>query len=539
MSLTSPVAIAVVALFVPIAGQQSHEHGGAEKLGTVRFSNSCTAAAQPAFGRAMALLHSFEFGPAIESFTAAGTADHGCAIAYWGIALSQWGNPFAAGIKTPAQLGAGRAAIVRAREIGAKTERERDYIAAADRLYGDFENIDQPTRLRAYRDAMAGLAGRYADDPEASAFYAVALVASNDPTDRTYANLLKAGAILERLAPAQPDHPGFVHYIIHAYDVPPLAPKAVDAARRYAKIAPSAPHALHMPSHTFTRLGYWQDSIDTNIASADAARREGAPAEELHAMDYQAYAYLQLAQDGAARRLSDALPAISARFDPSRSGSAAPGSAGMFALAAIPARYSLERGAWAEAVRLELHASRFPQADAITWFARGLGAARTGDLKTARSAIDALQQLEDQLTKAGESYWAEQVAIQRLGVSAWTALKDGRADEALATMRSAADREDRTEKSAVTPGPIAPARELLGYMLIETKQPAAALEAFDITLAKEPNRYRALAGALEAARLSGNKTAERKYVQPLLTLTSKADVPGRPEIAALRAGARQ
>jgi hypothetical protein len=256
-------------------------------------------------------------------------------------------------------------------------------------------------------------------------------------------------------------------------------------------------------------------------------------------MDYQAYAYLQLAQDGAARRLSDALPAISARFDPSRSGSAAPGSAGMFALAAIPARYSLERGAWAEAVRLELHASRFPQADAITWFARGLGAARTGDLKTARSAIDALQQLEDQLTKAGESYWAEQVAIQRLGVSAWTALKDGRADEALATMRSAADREDRTEKSAVTPGPIAPARELLGYMLIETKQPAAALEAFDITLAKEPNRYRALAGALEAARLSGNKTAERKYVQPLLTLTSKADVPGRPEIAALRAGARQ
>jgi hypothetical protein len=538
MSFTSQVAIAVVALFVQISAQQSHEHGGAEKLGTVRFSNSCTAEAQPAFGRAMALLHSFEFAPAIESFTAAGKADPGCAIASWGIALSRWGNPFAAGIKTPAQLEAGRAAIVRAREIGAKTERERDYVSAADRLYADFEKIDQPTRLRAYRDAMAGLASRYADDPEASAFYAVALVASNDPTDRTYANLLKAGAILERLAPAQPDHPGFVHYIIHAYDVPPLAPKAVDAARRYAKIAPSAPHALHMPSHTFTRLGYWQDSIDTNIASAAAARREGAPAEELHAMDYQAYAYLQLAQDGAVRRLADALPGISARFDPTRPGSAAPGSAGAFALAAIPARYALERGAWAEAAGLELHASRFPQADAITWFARGLGAARTGDLKTARSAIDALQQLEEQLTKAGESYWAEQVAIQRLGVSAWTALNDGRADEALTTMRSAADREDRTEKSAVTPGPIAPARELLGYMLIETKHPAAALEAFDITLAKEPNRYRALAGALEAARLSGGKTAERKYFQPLLTLTSKADVPGRPELAALKKGVR-
>jgi hypothetical protein len=294
-----------------------------------------------------------------------------------------------------------------------------------------------------------------------------------------------------------------------------------------------------MPSHTFTRLGYWQDSIETNIASAAAARKEDAPAEELHAMDYQAYAYLQLAQDRAARRLADALPAISARFDPSRPGSAAPGSAGVFALAAIPARYALERGAWAEAVTLELHASRFPHADAITWFARGLGAARMGDLQVARSSIDALQRLEDQLTKAGESYWAEQVAIQRLGVSAWTAFKDGRTDEGLATMRSAADREDRTEKAAVTPGPIAPARELLGYMLIAAKRPADALAAFDITLTKEPNRYRALAGALEAARLTGNKAAERKYLKPLVTLTSKADVPGRPEIAALKAGAGQ
>jgi tetratricopeptide (TPR) repeat protein len=539
MSLIFPVAIALVALFVPISAQQAHEHGGPEKLGTVRFTTSCTAAAQPAFARGMALLHSFEFAPAIESFTAAGTADPGCAIAYWGIALSHWGNPFAAGIKTPAQLEAGRTAIVRAREIGAKTERERDYVAAADRLYADFEKVDQPTRLRAYRDAMAGLAARYADDPEASAFYAVALVASNDPTDRTYANLLKAGVILERLAPTQPDHPGFVHYIIHAYDVPPLASKAVDAARRYAKIAPSAPHALHMPSHTFTRLGYWQDSIDTNIASANVARRDGSTAEELHAMDYQAYAYLQMAQDRAARRLTDALSEISARFDPTRAGSAAPGSAGAFALAAIPARYALERGAWDEAVKLELHSSRFPQADAITWFARGLGAARTGDLQTARAAIEALQQLEAQLTKAGESYWAEQVAIQRLGVSAWTSLKDGRTDEALTTMRSAADREDRTEKNAVTPGPIAPARELLGYMLIETKRPTDALAAFDITLTKEPNRYRALAGALEAARLSGSKVPGRKYVDTFLTLTAKADVPGRPEIAALKKGARQ
>ena len=535
----SPLLLSAAVLFAPASQQQAHEHGGPEKLGTVRFANSCAQTAQPAFGRAMALLHSFEFAPAIESFTAAGTADPGCAIASWGIALSRWGNPFAAGIKTPAQLEAGRAAAARARSIGGKTDRERDYITAVARLFTDFETIDQGTRLRAYRDAMADLAARYADDPEASAFYAVALIAANDPTDRSYANLLKAGAILERLAPTQPDHPGFVHYIIHAYDVPPLAPKAVEAARSYAKIAPSAPHALHMPSHTFTRLGYWQDSIDTNIASAAAARREGSTAEELHAMDYQAYAYLQLAQDRAARGLVGALPEVAARFNPSNAGAAAPGSAGAFALAAIPARYALERQAWSEAVALELRPSRFPHADAMTWFARGLGAAHTGNLPLARSAIDQLQQLEAQLAKAGETYWAEQVAIQRLGVSAWTALKEGRTDEALAAMRSAADREDRTEKNAVTPGPLAPAREQLGYMLIAARRPADAIAAFDITLTKEPNRYRALAGAVEAARVTDNKTAAGKYTKALLALTSKADVPGRPEVAALKAGGKR
>ncbi|MET0163641.1 MAG: hypothetical protein ABW318_01395, partial [Vicinamibacterales bacterium] len=322
----------------PIAAQQMHDHGGTEKLGTVRFETSCNSNAQPAFLRAMALLHSFEFGPAIEGFTAANTADPSCAIAQWGIALSRWGNPFAAGNKTPAQLEAGREAIGKAKSIGAKTERERDFVAAAERLFADFETVDQRTRLLAYRDAMSTVASRYADDPEASAFYALALAASNDPTDRTFANLIKAGGILERLAPTQPDHPGFAHYIIHAYDVPQLAPKAIAAARSYATIAPSAPHALHMPSHTFTRLGYWQDSIDTNIASAAAARREGSTAEELHAMDYQTYAYMQTAQDRAARGLVDALPAIAARLSPAGAGSAAPLLAGVFATAAIPAR---------------------------------------------------------------------------------------------------------------------------------------------------------------------------------------------------------
>jgi hypothetical protein len=540
MSLISPLAITAIVLASPVLGQQyegqqPHQHGaGSEKLGTVRFATSCTAAAQPAFARAMALLHSFEFAPAIDGFTAAGTTDPGCAIASWGIALSRWGNPFAAGIKTPAQLEAGRAAIAKARTIGAKTDRERDYISAAERLFADFETIDQRTRLLAYRDAMSDLATRYADDPEASAFYALALAASNDPTDQTYASLIKAGAILERLAAAQPDHPGYVHYIIHAYDVPPLAPRALDSARRYAKIAPSAPHALHMPSHTFTRLGYWQDSIDTNIASAEAARRDGATAEELHAMDYQEYAYLQTAQDRAAGQLTEGLRQIAARFDPNRVGSAAPGSAGVFALAAIPARYALERLAWGEATKLELRPSRFPQADAITWFARGIGAARAGDLETARAAIDALQQLEAQLAKAGESYWVEQVAIQRLGVSAWTALTDGRTDDALTTMRSAADREDRTEKNAVTPGPIAPARELLGYMLLAARRPADALAAFETTLKKEPNRFLALAGAASAAAQKGDVAASRTYSQRLLTVAAHADASARPQLASAR-----
>jgi len=516
----------------PVAAQQMHDHGGTEKLGTVRFETSCSSNAQPAFLRAMALLHSFEFGPAIEGFTAANAADPSCAIAQWGIALSRWGNPFAAGNKTPAQLEAGRAAIGKATSIGAKTERERDFVAAAERLFADFETVDQRTRLLAYRDAMSTVASRYADDPEASAFYALALAASNDPTDRTFANLIKAGGILERLAPTQPDHPGFAHYIIHAYDVPPLAPKAIAAARSYAKIAPSAPHALHMPSHTFTRLGYWQDSIDTNIASAAAAKREGATAEELHAMDYQAYAYMQTAQDHAARGLVDAVPAIAARLIPAAAGSAAPLLAGVFATAAIPARYALERQAWAEGAKLELRPSGFPQADAITWFARGLGAARSGDPKAARAAADSLQQLEAALTKAREAYWVEQVAIQRLGVTAWATLAESQTDQALTLMSEAADREDRTEKNAVTPGPIAPAREQLGYMLLQSKRAADALAAFEATLKKEPNRFLALAGAAEAARQTGDNAARRQYAEQLLTVAARADAGTRPQLAA-------
>jgi len=512
---------------------QEHQHPSApgEKLGTVHFPTSCTAAAQPQFDRGVALLHSFEFASAIDAFHLTLATDPTCAIAQWGIALSRWGNPFAPGIRPVAQLERGRDAVDRARVIRARTEREQSYIDAVSKLYGDFEKTDQRDRVLAYRDAMAALAGRYRDDSEATIFYALSLAGSAEPTDKTYASQLKAGAMLEELLAAHPDHPGLAHYIIHSYDVPPLATRALDAARRYAKIAPSAPHALHMPSHTFTRVGSWQESIDTNILSATASRRDHAVSEELHATDYQMYAYLQTAQDGAAKRLLDSLSEIASRFDENAIGSAAPGSAGVFALAAVPARWALERRAWAEAASLQPSPSGFPYTEAMTYFARALGATHTGDIATAQSAIDALQQLRDRLSQAHEAYWVEQVDIQRIGAHAWLALAQGEKADALSEMRAAADREDRTEKAAVTPGPIAPARELLGEMLLQTNEPALALKEFEATLTREPNRFRALYGAAQAASLSGNRAAARKYYGELLKVCQRADRPGRPELA--------
>ena len=516
-----------------------HQHG-TEQLGTVKFDNSCAAVAQAPFSRGMALLHSFEFGPAIDSFKAAATADPGCGIANWGVALGHWGNPFAPGIKPPSAIQGGNAAVAAAKKAGARTEREQAFIAAVAHLYTDGDTVNQRTRVLAYRDAMKQVAARYPNDSEASAFYALALASSQDPADMTYASLLEAGQILERLAPAQPDHPGFAHYIIHAYDAPPLASKALDAARRYAKIAPSAPHALHMPSHTFTRLGHWKDSIDSNTASAAEARRLKVAFEELHAMDYQMYAYLQLAQDASAKQLLDSLNASRARLDAPSVAGAAPPLAGAFATAAIPARFALERRAWADAAALDVRPSGYANAEAVTWFARGVGAAKTKNLDGARKAAAALDQIAGKLDQAGEKYWAEQVKIQQLGVRGWLALAEGQRDEALRMLREAADREDKTEKAPVTPGPILPAREQLGEMLLELKQPQAALEAFEITLKKEPNRYRALAGAIEAERqVAKAPGAKSKYAAPFATLVAKADGPVRPEVAALKNGGRE
>jgi hypothetical protein len=516
-------------------GAQDHQHTApGEQLGTVHFPTSCNAAAGPRFDHALALLHSFEFGPATEGFTETLAADPQCAIAYWGIALSRWTNPFSAGIRPPSQLQQGLDAITKARQAGAKTARERAYIEAAATLFARFETTDQRTRIVAYEQAMAGVAAAYPDDREATIFWALSLTASALPTDKTYANQLKAGAMLEKIYAKAPNHPGVAHYIIHTYDVPALAGRALDAARRYSTIAPSAPHALHMPSHTFTRVGAWQDSIDTNILSASEARREGATAEELHATDYMTYAYLQTGQDHAVEGLMRGLAAIAARFDPTAVVGAASGSAGIFAMSAIPARWALERRDWSGAARLEAHASAFPYTEAITYFARALGATHTGALADARASIAALQQIHDRLVQARETYWAEQVEIERQGASAFLAMAEGKAEAALVTMRQAAALEDGTEKNAVTPGPIAPARELLAEMLLEMKQPAQALKEFQATLAKEPNRFRAVYGAARAAAQAGDPALARTYFAQLLKICERADTPGRSELQEAR-----
>ena len=509
---------------------QEHEHGSGEKLGTVHFATSCNEEAQKEVDRAVALLHSFQFSRAIAEFNAAPKSDPTCGIAYWGIALSQWSNPFAAGLKDKSQLQAGQGSVELGKTTGTRTERERAYIAAVANLYRGFENTPQGARLIAYRDAMAELAAKYPTDHEAQIFYALAIAASEDPADKTYAGRQKAGAILEKLFAEEPNHPGLAHYIIHTYDVPPLASRALVAARRYSEIAPDAPHALHMPSHTFTRTGYWQESIDSNVAAAASAKREGQTAEELHASDYEIYAYLQTGQDQAAGRILSSLAEIGSRFDPKIviSGAGGPPAA-YFALAAIPARFALERGDWEQAERLAPRETPFPYTEGITWFARGFGSARLGQAKAAYGAAASLKQIQDGLSKSGEDYWALQVKIQQLEVEAWAAFAEGKKDDALRQMQSAAELEDGTEKSAVTPGPLAPARELLGEMLLAANQPVAALAQFEATLKKEPGRFRALYGAGRAAQLSGSREVSHSYFRELLKVCQHGDRPGRPE----------
>lgn len=493
MKLVSLAAF-VASLTLPAAVAYSQEHAGTEHpaghgLGTVHFATSCSLAVSPQFDHAVALLHSFEFGASIKSFNEVIAADSTCSMAYWGIALSRWTNPMAPGIRPVPALQLGQQAIEGAKRVGVHaTERERGYVNAVGELYRDFAHTDQKTRVLNYSHAMEQLATQQKADTEAMIFYAISLTASASPTDKTYANQLKAGRILEDLWPKQPDHPGIVHYIIHTYDYPPLAAKARTAAQRYATIAPLAAHALHMPSHTFTRLGLWKKSVETNKESMEAALSTGSISDLLHASDYSMYADLQMAKYADAKKILDGLPALAARFDPKAVTGAAPGSAGVFALAAIPARWTLERGAWSEAAALEPKSTAFPYTEAMTYFARAVGASRTGNLSKASAAVDSLASIQQRLSTTGEAYWAEQVAIQHLGAQAWLSFAEHKNDAALTLIREATAREDATEKNAVTPGPLAPAREQLGDMLMLLHRPVEARAEYRAVLIEEPNR---------------------------------------------------
>ncbi len=526
-------ALLVVAGSLVLSASQQHDHQPPEKLGQVQFDTSCAPEVAAPFNRAVALLHSFSFSTARDAFAQVAKKDPTCAMAHWGIAMATWGNPFG-GLRADWVLAPGREAVARARSAGTPTPRERAYIEAVAELYKDSDTVDQRTRVLAYEQAMERLHAGNPADLEGAIFYALAINQTALPTDKTYAQQLKAAAILEKLWAGQPQHPGLAHYIIHAYDHPPLADRALDAARRYATIAPSAPHALHMPSHTFTRVGYWQESIDTNIASAAAALRDKAPAEALHAMDYQTYAYLQSGQDAAARRVADEAPRILAGLDVKALGGAAPPVAGHYAAAAMQARYALERGAWAEAAALEPLPTPFPHVEALTRFARALGAARSGKPEVTRAELVTLQALQQKLADAKDTYWAGQVGIQHQVASAWLAFAENRRPEALKQLLAAADAEDATDKAAISPGPLAPARELYGEMLLAADRPADALKAFTDTLKKEPNRFRATYLAGKAALLAGDKAAAKRHFGELITICKAGDQPGRPELAEAR-----
>jgi hypothetical protein len=534
-SQRAPYLVTACALFTcavsAVAQHEQHEHppGEPEKLGKVNFPISCDGAIQLQFNRAVAMLHSFWYEKANEEFAAIAKKDPACAMAYWGIAMTLYHPIWEA--PGPAALKQGSEAVAKAKSAAPKTQREQDYIAAIETFYQDSARLDHHTRALAYEKAMEQLQARYPDDREAAILYALALQGSESPTDKTYANQRKAGAILEKIFAEQPDHPGVAHYIIHAYDYPPLAERALDAARSYAKIAPDSPHALHMPSHIFTRLGLWGESIESNLASEAAAKKYNAPGNELHAQDYVVYAYLQGAQDRAAKKVIDNAPPP-LKDDPQYFNA-------LYATGTMAPRYAVERHQWKEATALTVPANIFPGgryawAEANIHFARALGASRIGEKDSAKKELRQLESLRDTLIGANEKYWADQVDIQREIGTAWLTLAEGKNEEALRQMRHAVDHEDSTDKHPVTPGVILPARELLGDMLLELKQPAAALVEFEGTLRTAPNRYNALAGAANAAKLSGNSGKTKTYCTKLLAICEHADAD-RPELKEARA----
>lgn len=504
-----------------------------ERLGQVHFPVTCNAAAQKEFNRAMALFHSFWFDPAKQSFAKVLELDAQCAMASWGIAFMSMGNPFAWPANPTAMKAAATAADI-AQRLGGKSARERDYIDAMALFFKDWESIDHRTRAVAWEKAMAQVAQRYSDDVEAQILHALLLAATALPTDKTFANQLKAAAILEPLFKQYPDHPGVPHYLIHSYDYAELAEKGLPAARAYAGVAPSVPHALHMPSHIFSRLGLWDELVEGNRSSYRAAISEmkektlGVGAyDALHAMDYMVFGQLQQAQDKAAQGLADEVAAFNTvnveNF------------VAAYAFAAIPSRIALEHGDWQKAAALRLSPSnlawnKFPQAEAILVYARGLGAARSGMPDAAGRDVKRLQELKEAMTAAKNNYWAGQTDFQIKTVNAWIAYHEKRRDEALRLMREAAEAEEASDKHPVTPGNVVPSRQLLAEMLMALGQPGPALTEYERSLKRDPNRFRAIYGAARAAEAAGKTDSARDYFAKLRQLAANHD-SSRDELA--------
>ena len=529
--------VIVLLVIQTVAAQHAdHRHDASGKLGEVNFTVSCTRQAQTHFNHAVAWLHSFEYEEAEKAFKEAAANDPRCGMAYWGVAMTSyhplWAPP------TVDELKRGWSAIEKAKQIGARTQRERDYIAALEIFYKDSDKLDYRTRTFAYHEAMKRLYESNPSDQEAAVFYALTLVTTGTMSnDKTYTREKEAAKILNRVLARQPQHPGVAHYLIHSYDYPPLAQLALPAARSYAKIAPASAHAQHMPSHIFIRLGLWPEAIRSNLdaeasAKAYAVRNKmaGAWDEQLHATDYLVYAYLQTAQDKHALSVLDEMLKLKSA-EPQNFKVA-------YALTAIPARYALERKQWAEAAKLMLPPNsvgmfpwqKFRWAEAHIHFARAIGFARTRDVSSARQELDQLAALRDALVIGkGEYDWARQVEIERQIAAAWLAYAEGQKDESLQLMRAVADLDDATDKHPVTPGAILPAREQLGELLLELKQPAAALAEFETCLLTTPERFNSIYGAAHAASLAGDHKKARAYYQKLRVLTQKADTP-RPEI---------
>jgi len=555
MCFRSPRTFVLVAILTEFAALNiqcatAPEPGDLRGVGKVTFPITCAPDVQSDFARGVALLHSFFYEEARRVFTSVAERDPKCAMAQWGIAMTWWHPLWTA--PTPDEMSAGKAAIEKAMSMNAGTDRERGFITALNTYYNTADTSSAATvgqschgpvgprdRVVSYERAMRQLRDKYPDDFEVQTFHAFAVlgVGYATPNDTTLSKQLEAAGILEKLWKQNANHPGVVHYLIHAYDYPQFAQRGLTAAQAYDDIAPWVPHALHMPSHIFTRLGMWDESIAANQASADASRayaamrhRDAAEAEELHALDYMAYSYLQEAQDTEAKKIVD-MAAKVRTTNPAREFVAA------YALAAIPTRYAFERNDWLAAANLSIpdvpHWSTFPFLEALIEYGHALGRAHIGDLDGARKAVARMQQLRDATKDPKFDYFKSHLNLQMQAASAWVAAAEGRKDEAIDMLRKAADSEDRLGKHPVSPGAFVPVREQLGALLLEMGQPKEAQREFEAALKIYPGRFRGLYGAAQAAEQAGDREVANRYYTKLAAQTAKA-AGSRPELNHVR-----